>query len=113
PQNLAMETPEMIQVPGKWDLQLDDVTPYGYGSYRLQITVDPDKHPYYSIHIPSIRSASEIYVNGQYDTGSGKVATTEENYRAKNLPYTAQVMPDEEGVMDIVIQAANFKDIRR
>ena len=103
-----------IRVPGKWneDLSPSETTPYGYGSYRLRLYVDPEKNTTYSLRVPSVRSASELYVNGRLLTHSGIVATSKEEYTAKNLPYSASFTADENGVIDIVIQVANYRDNR-
>lgn len=106
---------KLVQVPGKWneDFQDGESTPYGYGSYRLRLHVNPDKNINYSLYVPSVRSASELYVNGRLIAESGQVGKTEDEYKAKNLPYSTSFTPDENGVIEIVIQVANFKDVRR
>lgn len=106
---------KFVQVPGKWneDFQDGESTPYGYGSYRLRIHVNPNENVNYSLYVPSVRSSSELYINGRFMGGSGKVGKTEGEYTAKNLPYSASFTADENGVIEVVIQAANFKDVRR
>lgn len=106
--------PQLIQVPGGWNeaMNVENPTPYGYGSYRLRIYVDPQKELNYSIRIPSIRTSSEVYVNGRLHAKSGKVSQSEEDYIAKNLPYSTTFTADEHGVIDLVIQAANYVDSR-
>lgn len=105
---------ELIQVPGGWNeaLQPDRPTPYGFGSYRLRIHVDPGKDINYSIRVPSVRTSSELYVNGRLLTASGQVAKSENEYVAKNLPYSTTFTADEDGVIELVIQAANYVDSR-
>lgn len=111
------QTSELIQVPGRWNEKLNSEkpSPYGYGSYRLRIYVDPEEEDEtnYSVHVPSVRSSSEVYVNGRLLAGSGEVGETREDYHAKNLPYLTTFSPDENGLIELVIQAANFKDIRQ
>ncbi|WP_412775034.1 ATP-binding protein [Virgibacillus pantothenticus] len=104
------KSPESIEVPGEWNKILH--SPYGFGSYRLQILVDPDQEVNYSIRILSIRSASSVYVNGRLLDGSGQVAKNKEAYSPKNLPYSTTFTADKNGVIDIWIQAANFVDSR-
>ncbi|MEK3660108.1 hypothetical protein NSQ29_11110 [Paenibacillus sp. FSL F4-0236] len=45
-QLLGDNAPRHIQVPGGWSevLHADKPSPYGYGSYRLLLYVDPAKH---------------------------------------------------------------------
>lgn len=101
---------ELLDVPEGWNDILN--SSFGYGTYRLQIKVNPDLDQNYGLYIPSIRSSSEVYVNGRKLSSSGKIAKTEEQYTAKNLPQNIVFTADEEGIIDIVIQAANYKDTR-
>lgn len=108
------EKAKLIQVPGNWDdfLRPGEKTPYGYGSYRLRVLVDPGINAIYSIRVPSVRSSSELYVNGHLLAKSGQPAMNEEEYTARNVPYTASFATGGEDVVEIVIQAANYTDSR-
>ncbi|MFD1453019.1 hybrid sensor histidine kinase/response regulator [Oceanobacillus sojae] len=101
---------ETIHVPEGWNNILN--SPIGYGTYRLQVHVNPGQDSHYELYIPSIRSASEVYVNGNKLSSSGEIATEEEAFTAENSPQKVAFKADENGVIDIIIQAANFKDIR-
>ncbi|WP_246079572.1 ATP-binding protein [Paenibacillus piri] len=105
---------KFIHVPGSWNqsLQSDRNTPYGFGSYRLRIYVNPEQDLTYSIRIPSVRSSSELFVNGRLLAQSGQPAELENNYTARNVPYSASFTADRNGVIELVVQAANFKDPR-
>ncbi|URN95883.1 MAG: ATP-binding protein [Candidatus Pristimantibacillus lignocellulolyticus] len=113
-QLLGDNAPRHIQVPGGWSevLHADKPSPYGHGSYRLLLYVDPAKHLNYSIRVPSVRTASELYVNGRLLTKSGQVATTKDEYISKDLPYSTTFTADDKGVIELVIQAANYVDSR-
>ncbi|WP_420330222.1 ATP-binding protein [Paenibacillus contaminans] len=106
--------PKLIQVPGGWDeaLHADQSSQFGFASYRLRLYVDPEKDLNYSVRVPSVRSSSELYVNGRLLAKSGRVAGTENAYVAKNLPYSATFTPDVNGVIELVIQASNYTDSR-
>lgn len=106
--------PKLISVPGGWNeaLHSEEPTPYGYASYRLRIKVNPKQNVNYSIRVPSVRTSSELYVNGRLLAKSGQVAKTKEEYTAKNLPYSTSFTADKNGVIDVVIQAANYVDSR-
>lgn len=104
-----------LQVPGDWSSTLnpESDSPYGYGSYHLRVYVDPNIETTYSLRIPSIRSASELYANGLLVGGSGKIGENESVSVAKNIPYSStSIYADETGVIDIVLQASNFIDPR-
>lgn len=113
-QVLGKNEPRFIQVPGGWNeaLHAEKSTPYGFASYRLRLYVNPEKHLNYSIRVPSVRTASELYVNGRLLTKSGQVATTKDEYISKDLPYSTTFTADDNGVIELVIQAANYVDSR-
>ncbi|MFC3769379.1 ATP-binding protein [Paenibacillus sp. GCM10012303] len=106
--------PTFIQVPGRWNeaLHAEKSTPYGFASYRLRLYVNPEKDLNYSIRVPSVRTSSELYVNGRLLAKSGRVAESKDEYTAKNLPYSAAFTANENGVIELVIQAANYVDSR-
>ncbi|MFD1067286.1 ATP-binding response regulator [Oceanobacillus locisalsi] len=107
---IASVSEETVRVPDGWNNILGSST--GYGTYHLQINVNSDQDRNYKLYIPSIRSASEVYINGKQLSSSGKVADGEEGFIAENSPQSVVFTANEEGVIDIVIQAANYKDIR-
>ncbi|MEJ8545313.1 hybrid sensor histidine kinase/response regulator [Brevibacillus borstelensis] len=113
-QGVGGREPKLIQVPGGWNeaLHPEKPTPYGFGSYRLRIYVNPEKDLNYSIRVPSVRTSSELYVNGRLLAKSGRVAKTKDEYTAKNLPYSTTFTADKNGVIELVIQAANYEDSR-
>ncbi|HBZ09912.1 MAG TPA: histidine kinase [Bacillus bacterium] len=112
--NIDLDAPGLIQVPEKWNeaLNAKKPTPFGYGSYRLLLHVNPEKDLNYSIRLPSVRSSSEVYVNGRLLANSGQVAKSEIGYTAKNLPYSTTFTADESGLIEIVVQVANYEDTR-
>ncbi|MGI2294960.1 ATP-binding protein [Paenibacillus sp. GXUN7292] len=103
-----------IKVPSGWNSSLSEQqpTPFGYGSYRLQLLVDPAKEQNYSIRIPSVRSSSELYVNGRLLGSSGKPAEHSSEYIAHNIPYTVTFNTEGKESVEIIIQAANYTDPR-
>lgn len=113
-QGLSEMKPQLIQVPGGWNeaLDADKSTPYGFASYRLRLYVNPEEDMNYSIRVPSVRTSSELFVNGRLIAKSGRVAETKDAYFAKNLPYTTTFTADDNGVIELVIQAANYVDSR-
>ncbi|WP_194231440.1 ATP-binding protein [Paenibacillus donghaensis] len=111
---ISKNEPRLIQVPGGWNkaLHAGESTPYGFASYRLRLYVNPEKDMNYSIRVPSVRTSSELYINGRLLAKSGRVAKTKDEYIAKNLPYSTTFTADENGVIELVIQAANYVDSR-
>lgn len=113
-EELVNKESTFIHVPSNWNNQInlnEEERAYGYGSYRLRILVDPEDEATYSILVPSVRSASELYVNGKLLANSGKVGENQQSYVAENLPYSVY-FTDDDGIIDIVIHVANFQDSR-
>ncbi|MFE6074866.1 ATP-binding protein [Paenibacillus sp. NPDC057886] len=97
-----------IPVPGKWDSLLSaNNSPYGYGSYRLRIKVDPDNGLTYGIRVPNVATSSELYVNGRLLAKDGQPAKIKQQYTARGTPYTA-IFKADTGEIDIVVHAANY-----
>ena len=106
-------TAQYVKVPGDWNTyRHDSSSPYGYGSYRLRILLEPEDHRVYGIYVPNVRSSSQLFVNGRLIRSSGQPAAQAEDYLAKNVPYTASFTSEGNGVVEIVLQAANFDDPR-
>ena len=105
------EEREFIKVPGDWSASLSPHTnsPFGYGTYRLHILVNPHKGQTYGIRLPIIMSSSELYVNGRLQAKSGQPDQSSERYTARIVPYSASFTADG-GEIDIVIHVANFDD---
>ncbi|MBB6671882.1 ATP-binding protein [Cohnella nanjingensis] len=97
-----------IQVPGKWNSSISaHNSPYGYGSYRLRVKVNPDNELTYGIRVSNVRTSAELYVNDRLVAGEGQPAENKQQYTARSMPYTAAFKADT-GEIDIVVQAANY-----
>lgn len=108
------ENKHFLHVPGSWNnlISKDGEASFGYGSYRLRVLVDPKVDTNYSIRVPSVRSSSELYVNGQLLAKSGQPAKNQADYLAENIPYTATFSTGELKEIEIVMHVANYKDTR-
>lgn len=106
--------PTYIQVPDGWDevFQEGELTPYGYGSYHLKLLIDPEKAFTFSMRVPSIRSAAEIYVDGHLIAAAGELGENRQQTIAKNVPFTASFETKGQSEIDIIVQVANFQDPR-
>lgn len=113
-QEHSLDTVHYAQVPGNWSklLQPEQPSPFGYGSYRMRILLHPEDTNTYSIHVPSVRTASQLFANGRLIGFSGKPAPKTEGYKARNVPYTVTFAADRQSSIEIVLQAANFSDPR-
>ncbi|MBD2848130.1 response regulator [Paenibacillus sp. IB182496] len=104
---------ERIDVPGSWNsiLSEGEEQPYGFGTYRLVVLV-PQGSELYSVYVPSVRSASRLYANGQLVGSSGLPAADAASHEAENVPYVATFAADEQGRIELLVQAANYTDPR-
>lgn len=102
-----------IQVPGTWNETLNpkNHSPYGYGTYRLRVLVTPDPSRSYGMYVPSLRSASKVYVNGQLLASSGEPAAEARLYSARTIPYSLMFTSDRNEI-DIELQVANYDHYR-
>ncbi|MGE7113877.1 hypothetical protein [Lysinibacillus sp. NPDC047702] len=114
PIDAARNNLSYIHVPNGWDSSLQEgkVTPYGYGSYRLKILVNPSDNSTYSIRVPSVRSSSELYVNGRQLSKSGRIGENADTTIAKNIPYSTSFEVNSLSEIEIIVQVANYKDSR-
>jgi len=106
-----IDSQEYVQVPGNWNVSTGKKNNYGYGSYRLRIYIDPSIGSTYGIRVPYISSSSEVYVNGELLSSSGKPAATKNQYKPSNSPYTVYFPIENESEIELVIQVANFDNL--
>ncbi len=104
-----------LTVPGAWHktasaLSGDSapITPTGYGTYRIKVQLPP-KHagPFY-LSMPDMASAYTLWVNGENAGGNGVVARNELEEKPAYLPKVYSLMPDEQGLIELVIHTSNF-----
>lgn len=107
--NSLTQSPDYIDTPGNWksNIHNDQKTAEGYGSYRLRILVDPNKHQTYSLHLSNIQTSFELFVNGHSLEKSGHPASTKEQYTAWSAPSTA-TFSTEQSEIEIILHVANF-----
>lgn len=98
---------EYFHIPGKLETQLDQKTT-GYMTMHLKVLV-PDS-VFYGIRIRSMLAASKLWVNDIFHDSHGKVGKSAEEEQAIYLPIYAY-FTSENGVVDIVIQTSNYRDI--
>lgn len=105
---------QSIKVPGNWAFndEANGNRKFGFGSYRLKILIDPDKGSSYGLHISSMFSSSEVYMNQQLIGHSGQPAESKVSYTPLNIPYTIFFTLEDVSEIELVIHAANFDNIR-
>ncbi|MCM3714710.1 ATP-binding protein [Alkalihalobacillus oceani] len=93
-------------VPGEWTKR-DTTDSFQYGTYHLQlILAEEDLYKTYGMRIPSIRSSSQVFINGQLLGSSGVPADSPSSYMASNVPYSVSFYADQPEI-NIFIQVAH------
>lgn len=99
--NVSNVKSEWSLVPNKKNV------PYTFGSYHLRVLLKPDQKQTYGIRIPTAKTASKLFVNGQLVNQSGRVANNKESHKGLDMPYTAFFEANKNEI-DIVLQVSNF-----
>lgn len=84
-------------------------TAQSYGTYRLKIQLNTNatKDNHYAIRIPTVSTASALYINGKLVGQSGKVASNPKSHRGQAAPYTVY-FTNEQSEIDLVLHVSNF-----
>ena len=98
-----------IRVPDVWtryQLHGEKLPAFGYATYRLVVSgADPDKA--LMIHLDSVSTAYNLYVNDQLMASNGQVSTSPEGFVPFNQPRAVSFHPPAEN-FTIIIQVSNF-----
>jgi len=96
-------TPEMIQVPGFWSMQMDTL---GMATYRLRVQIG-DVSAVYGLKTAAVLISNRLVVNGQVVGSSGN-PDEKSHYQALNKPYVSYftLRP---GWNEILVEAANYE----
>lgn len=102
----------MIHVPGDWSPAWQDKggSSFGYGTYRLRILVDEEPDEHYKLWIKEIKASSVVIVNGNIVGEAGKPAASAKEYIPVIQSFAKNAAPNEQNVIDIFVQSANYHD---
>ncbi|MFB9752121.1 ATP-binding protein [Paenibacillus hodogayensis] len=98
-----------LAVPGNWNTAIPS-PPYGFGTYRLRIAIDPAPGQGFGIRMQNLPASSRLYVNGKLRVASGQPAADKADYTARNVPYSTLFSADGSEI-EIVLEMANFDDV--
>ncbi|GGF89564.1 hypothetical protein GCM10010912_38370 [Paenibacillus albidus] len=107
----SLQPPSYLQVPGDWQSSFSDpktTSSYGYGTYRLRILIDQPLEQPYGFWIKKIQSSSKLIINGKPEKPFGVLAELPENYKPRVTSYTASHQANNQGIIELIVQAANF-----
>lgn len=96
-----------LKVPGKWNGIKDGE---GYGTYRCVVKVDK-AYKTYSLKMPIIASAYEVFVDGEPLYANGILGKTKEDYKGFWATEVVDFQAKEEEI-EIVVQVANFSHVK-
>lgn len=97
-------------VPSEWDYELNSnktESAYGYGTYRVQITLPDGISNIYGIQINSAISAANVYVNGELVTSINQPSTSPSQYANERGPFIGHFFSDNR-TLDIIIHISNY-----
>lgn len=109
---VAATNASSIRVPGGWDRKLG--SSFGYGTYKLEILLPEqtqDEAREFGIQTSIIRSAHELYVNGQRLGGSGFPGSSEADTQARVMPDYFDFIADGNR-LELVVPVSNFSYAR-
>ncbi len=83
-----------------------------YGTYRLKILLNEKdyKERTYGLRIPSVKTASALFIDGELKGKSGEVADHPTQHIGKDIPYTVYFTTDKKE-MDIILYVSNFDTV--
>lgn len=94
--------------PNGFDLGNGENVSLGYGTYHLQIQFPKEEvGTVKALHLPSISTAYNLWVNGELIESNGKVGTSKETAEPQHLKKTAVFQVKSE-TMELVLQVSNF-----
>ncbi|MCD9020822.1 response regulator [Cohnella silvisoli] len=105
----SIEKAQFLKVPGAWDRAIspDKPTPFGYGTYKLEIIMPRQKDLEYAVNAQIIRTAHRMYIDGKLVGQEGEPGTDSASTKPRVMPYTAKFSANGDKV-ELVIATANF-----
>lgn len=99
---------QLISVPGDWQGAFEENTKkgYRYGTFHLKIHLPEMSEKIYSLKIPSISSASKVFVNGELIGEQGEIGKAKDVFSANSKSYTVNFTSATDK-LDVMIQVAN------
>ncbi|HVI39108.1 MAG TPA: hypothetical protein VM577_00475, partial [Anaerovoracaceae bacterium] len=98
-----------VSAPQVWNrYQLDGQTlpGFGYATYHLKVKV-PDTKTILGLHISSMSTAYQFYINDRLLAQNGKISTSQEGSEPQYAPVTAVFAPPTKE-FDLIVQVSNY-----
>jgi two-component system, sensor histidine kinase ChiS len=103
------ENPLFLKVPGAWDQAVSPLhpTPFGYGTYKLEIVLPLHGVQQYALREQIIRTAHRMYIDGNLAGQEGEPGTDRASTKPRVMPYNVNFSPQGDRA-EIVVAVANF-----
>jgi len=99
---------QTVQVPGNWKQALPGNHPFGYGTYRLTILLEPGDQEL-ALWVQRLQAAARLEINGEELAAYGRLGDSAADYSPERAPFLIQFIPDSSR-LELLIQVANFDD---
>jgi signal transduction histidine kinase len=97
------------KVPSYWHsyTEVEDISRFGFGTYRLIVILPFDMHDSLSLKIPIFDSSYDLFLNGEYICGNGKVDTSRTLAGPGYLPHIHSFYNTRD-TLEIVVHVSNY-----
>jgi diguanylate cyclase (GGDEF)-like protein len=109
-EELPQDEARYLRVPGFWNRQHSDLSPNGYATLRLELTL-PEEGARYGLYMEEVLNAYRLYLDGELLLQSGEPGKSRAEYRAFNVPRHTFFTADTQTV-ELVLHVANYRDIK-
>lgn len=103
-----------VNVPGDWRKthKLKKTNSYGYGTYHIKILLnEKDVDQMLGIKVSSIRTAHEIFINGNKISEMGNIGISRDEYTPRNKSYV-KFFKSNNSEIDISILVSNYDSVK-
>lgn len=106
------QNPQYIEAPSTWATATytgkDKLMNEGFGTYRLLITLnEEDANRVFSLYLPSVASAFQLWIDGKSVAGNGTVGTDRHSMKPKSYAQVISFQPTSKEI-ELVMQVSNF-----
>lgn len=108
--DLKTKDSKKVRVPHNWTntkLNIAPLPPFGYATYAVKVLL-PENESESGLLITHAFSSYKVFLNGMMAYESGRVATTEDEYKMYREPKLIPLHGIPTDTLDLVIQVANY-----
>lgn len=103
------ESMEYLSVPSDWrEVASEDGTPYGYGTYRLQVLLPDSEQHSYGIRLKDVSTAARVYINDVFIKERNSPTESADPVRTERGPFSL-LFYNESNTAEIMIHVSNYE----